>query len=176
LVELLIVVSLIGVLVAMSVPRFPLASLRADAGLRTLRGALQTAQRLAVTRQSNVVVIVDTAEHRLRLHEDTDRDNTVDANERVRTIPLEEGALLSLPPAGLFGAASDVAVGTNLRERDGMPSITFRRDGTSTSDLELYVRASATRQTAWRAVAVAPSTGRVDGFRYVDTTWARTRP
>lgn len=176
LLELLIVVALIGVLVAMSVPRFPLASLRADAGVRTLRGALQTAQRMAVTRQSDVVVIVDTAAGRLRLHEDTDRDNVVDASERVRTVPLEEGAVLGVPPTGVFASVSDPSVGTNLRDRDGSPSVTFRRDGTASSDLELYIRATAARETAWRAVVVAPSTGRVEGWRYVTSSWRRMRP
>lgn len=176
LVELLIVVALIGIMVAMAVPRFPLAQLRADAGVRTLRGALQTAQRMAVTRQSDVVVIVDTANARLRLHEDANRNGALDSTERIRAVPLEEGAALVVPSAGVFGAVDSYVEGTNLRDRDGNPSITFRRDGTSSSDVELYIRANDMRRAAWRAVVVAPSTGRVEAWRLVDSTWTRMRP
>lgn len=177
LVELLIVVTLIGVLVGLSVPRFPLAAIRADAGVRTLRAALQMAQRSAVTRQSDVIVGVDETGSRLFVHEDADRDGAVDSGERVRAFPLEETARLSVPPGnGVFGSVSAGVVGTNLRDRDDLQTVTFRRDGTASSDLELYVTASGGREQGWRAVVVAPSTGRVEGWRLVGTTWSRMKP
>lgn len=177
LVELLIVVTLIGVLVGLSVPRFPLAAIRADAGVRTLRAALQLAQRSAVTRQSNVVVGVDPSGSRLFVHEDADRDGAVDSGERVRAFPLEESARLAVPPgSGVFGSVSESVVGTNLRDRDDLRTVTFRRDGTASSDLELYVTATGGREQGWRAVVVAPSTGRVEGWRLVGSSWTRMKP
>lgn len=176
LVELLIVVTLISVLVGLSVPRFPIAAIRADAGVRSLRAALQLAQRSAVTRQSNVVVGVDAAGSRLFLHEDADRDGAVDSGERVRAFPLEETARLAVPSSGVFGSVSESVVGTNLRDRDALKTVTFRRDGTASSDLELYVTAAGGREQGWRAVVVAPSTGRVEGWRLVGTTWSRMKP
>lgn len=174
LVELLLVVILIGVMAAIAVPRFPLAALRADAGARTLHGALQLAQRLAITRQADVVVLIDTAEHRLRVFEDYNRNGSIDGTERARAFPLDEGARFEVPPgAGVFGAVAAPMVGTNLTERVGVPSLVFRRNGSSSSDLELYVRAVGGRSIARRAVLVAPSTGRAEAWRLVDSTWTR---
>jgi len=77
-VELMLVVVLIGVMAAIAAPRFPIAAMRADAGVRTLHGAIQLAQRLAITRQADVVVLVDTARGRLRVFEDYNRNGTID--------------------------------------------------------------------------------------------------
>lgn len=173
-VELLLVVVLIGVLAAIAVPRFPLAALRADAGVRTLHGGLQLAQRLAITRQADVVVLVDTAADRIRVFEDYNRNGTIDGTERARAFPLDETARFGPPPGGgVFGAAGASVAGTNVVEREGVPSVVFRRNGSSSSDLELYLSAAGGRSTAWRAVLVAPSTGRAEAWRLVDSTWAR---
>ncbi len=177
LVELLVVVALIGILVGFSLPRFPLAAIRADSGVRTLRSALQLAQRSAVTRQSDVVIGVDAAGSRLFMHEDANRNGSVDAGERVRAFPLEESARLSAPPVhGVFGSVSASVVGSNLRSRDDLQTVTFRRDGTASSDLELYVTASGGQAQGWRAVVLAPSTGRVESWRLVGSSWSRMRP
>lgn len=173
-VELMLVVVLIGVMTAIAVPRFPIAAMRADAGVRVLHGALQLAQRLAITRQADVVVLVDTAEGRLRVFEDYNRNGTIDGSERARAFPLEEGAQFGPPPSGgVFGAAGPSLAGTNLVQREGLPSLVFRRNGSSSSDLELYLRAAGGRSTAWRAVIVAPSTGRAEAWRLVDSAWTR---
>lgn len=173
-VELMLVVVLIGVMAAIAAPRFPIAAMRADAGVRTLHGALQLAQRLAITRQADVVVLVDTAEGRLRVFEDYNRNGTIDGTERARAFPLDEGARFGAPPAGgVFGAAGQAMLGTNLAEREGLPSVVFRRNGSSSSDVELYLRAAGGRSTAWRAVLVAPSTGRAESWRLVDSSWTR---
>lgn len=177
LIEMLFVVTLIGILVGLSVPRFPVAAMRADAGVRTLRATLQRAQRSAVTRQMDVVVGVDAAGSRLVVHEDVNRDGAVDAGEPMRSVPLAETAQLAAPPRdGIFGAVSHGVVGTNLRTRHNLQTVTFRRDGTASSDLELYVTASGGREQGWRAVVVASSTGRVEGWRLVGSNWARMRP
>lgn len=178
LVEIATVIVIVGILTAVALPRLPLASARADAAVRIVRGELQAAQRLAITRQSDVVVGIDASANRLRVHEDGDNDGTVDAGERVRVRPLEEGARLLAPPvAGIRGGAlTQPQGGTNLRDRDGLPSITFRRDGSASSDLELYVAALTAREDGWRGVVVTPSTGRVEAWRLAGTEWRRMRP
>ena len=50
------------------------------------------------------------------------------------------------------------------------------RDGTASSDLELYVTASGGQAQGWRAVVLAPSTGRVESWRLVGSSWSRMRP
>lgn len=177
LVELLLVVGLIGVLAGLAVPRMPVTQLRVDAGVRSVRAALQMAQRAAVTRQSDVVVLLETDAQRLRVHEDTDRNGNIDAGERVRTFPLEEGARFAAPtPGTVFGGSAAAVRGTNLRDRDGVPSLTFRRDGTASSDLELYFTAPGRGDPVWRGLVVTPSTGRIEAWRWTAAGWSRFRP
>lgn len=177
LVELLLVVGLIGILAGLAVPRMPVTQLRVDAGVRSVRAALQMAQRAAVTRQSDVVVLLETAERRIRVHEDGNRDGIVDADERVRSFPLEEAARFAAPaPGPIFGGSAAEVLGTNLRDRDGVPSITFRRDGTASSDLELYFTAAGRGDPVWRGLVVTPSTGRIEAWRWTAEGWARFRP
>ncbi len=177
LIEVLMVVIIVGILLAVTIPRFPVVASRSDAGVRNVRGLLQVAQRSAVTRQSSVIVGVDATNHRFRIHEDTDNDLTVDAGERVRSEPLQEGVVLGTPAwGGVNGSVSGPVVGTNLRTIEGLPSIVFRRDGSSSSDLELYLSARAGAADGWRAVVVLPSTGRADAWRSSEQTWRRMRP
>lgn len=176
-IEVLLVVIIVGVLLAVAVPRFPVNASRADAGARIVRALLQNVQRSAVTRQSSVIVGVDVANHRFRIHEDADNDLAVDAGERLRTEPLQENVILATPGwGGVNGAVTDPVVGSALRTIDGLPSIVFRRDGSASSDLELYLGARSGAADGWRAVVVQPSTGRADAWRASGTTWRRMRP
>lgn len=174
--EVLTAVIIVGILLTIAISRFPVSATRSDAGVRIVRAALQAAQRSAIARQSAVVVGIDEAASRLRIHEDADADGTVDAAERVRTEPLQEGVVIAAPGAGVNGGGGAAVVGTNLRERDGLPTVTFRRDGSASSDLEVYLRARTGEDGSWRAVTVSPGTGRVDAWRLSGTEWRRMRP
>jgi prepilin-type N-terminal cleavage/methylation domain-containing protein len=177
LVELLIAVVLIGVLTAVALPRFPVAALRADAGARSWHGALRLAQRLAITRQADVVVLLDAEGSRLRVFEDFNRNGQIDGDERARAFPIEEGVELAPPPVGgVFNTATEAVSGTNLQLREGVPSVVFRRNGTASSDVELYLRSRRGATEAWRAIVVAPSTGRSEAWRLVNATWTRMQP
>ena len=70
LVELVLVLSLGMILLAVVTPRVNRSAYDADAGARVVRGALQTAQRVAVAQQADVVVGFDLPNHRLRVLED----------------------------------------------------------------------------------------------------------
>jgi type II secretory pathway pseudopilin PulG len=176
-IEILIVMIIVGILLAITVPRFPVNAARSDAGVRTVRALLQVAQRSAVTRQSSVIVGVDAANNRFRIHEDTDNDRTVDSGERVRSEPLQEGVVLGTPSwGGVNGSISGSVEGTNLSTLEGLPSVVFRRDGSASSDLEVYLSARNGSADSWRAVVVLPATGRADAFRASGTTWRRMAP
>lgn len=177
-IEVLMVVIIVGILLAVAVPRFPVTAARSDAGVRMVRAILQAAQRSAVTRQSSVVVGVDATNHRFRIHEDTDNDQVADAGERVRTEPLQEGVILGTPGwGGVNGAVSGPVQGSALRTIDGLPSVIFRRDGSASSDLEVYLSARSGAAEGWRAISVLPSTGRADAWRAsADQVWRRMRP
>ncbi len=176
-IEVLMVVIIVGILLAVAVPRFPVNAARSDAGVRMVRALLQVAQRSAVTRQSSVIVGFDAANNRFRIHEDADNDQAVDAGERVRSEPLQEGVILGTPAwGGVNGTISGPVVGTNLRTIEGLPSVIYRRDGSASSDVELYLSARSGAADGWRAVVVLPSTGRADAWRSSDNAWRRMRP
>jgi prepilin-type N-terminal cleavage/methylation domain-containing protein len=176
--ELAIVVAIVGIVVAFAIPRFPISGMRADSAVRIIRAEFQAAQRAAITRQSNIVVGVDIANARLRILEDADNDEVAGAGERVRMRPLEENVAFRAPGMGRVDGTglSDAFIGTNLRDRDGLPSVVFRRDGSASSDLELYLSSTPNEVNSWRAVVVAPSTGRADAWRRTSSDWRRMRP
>jgi prepilin-type N-terminal cleavage/methylation domain-containing protein len=175
-IELLIVMVLIAILATMAIPRARTTTYRADAAALLARTLLQHAQRNAITRQSNVIVSFDTVYARLRLVEDYNNNDTLNTTDRVSFRRLEEGARFARPPMGRVGgeAASGAVEGTALRVVSSLPGVIFRRDGSASSDLELYLTMRATVNTDYRALIVSPTTGRVDVYKWSGSSWIRT--
>lgn len=170
-VELLIVFAMVGIFATLAYPRLNFTQFQVDSGARTVRVALQNAERLAVTRKCDVVVSFDVANSRLRILEDGNLDDRADNGEHVTYAALEEGVHFKTPPAGLSGPVPGAVVGSNLKTIDGMPSVIFRRDGAASTDLEVYLASSKELANDWRAIQVVQSTGRADWFRYVSGLW-----
>ncbi len=171
-VELIVVLVVAGIVSAIALPNIDYRRYRADAATNTLRGTLQHAQRLSIVRQYDVIVQFDLDGRRMRIVEDVNNNRTADAGERVIVRPVEEGISFIVPPTGVNGSVSAPIVGGNLREIDGLPSITFHRNGSASSDLELYLSAHSPRGTDIRGVTVTQSTGRAEGLRYLGSTWS----
>jgi prepilin-type N-terminal cleavage/methylation domain-containing protein len=170
-IELLIVCAIVGIFATLAYPRVNFTQFQVDSGARTVRVALQNAERLAVTRKYDVVVSFDVPNKRMRILEDGNNNDAVDANERVTYSPLEHGVHFKQPPAGLSGPVSGAVIGSNLKTIDGMPSVIFRREGAASSDLEVYLASSKELANDWRAIQVVQSTGRTDWFRYLGGLW-----
>ena len=175
--ELAVVVAIVGIVVGFAIPRFPISGMRSDAVVRVIRAELQANQRNAITRQSNIVVGIDTANKRLRILEDTDNNELAGSGERIRMLPLQENVRFRAPAVGRVTGevAGSAFIGSNLRDRDGLPSVVFRRDGSASTDLELYL-SSSLEESSWRGVIVAPSTGRAEAWRRTTSGWRRMRP
>jgi prepilin-type N-terminal cleavage/methylation domain-containing protein len=170
-VELLIVCAIVGIFATLAYPRVNFTQFQVDSGARTVRVALQNAERLAVTRQYDVVVSFDTVNKRLRILEDGNNNDAVDNGERITYAALEDGVHFKIPPAGLSGPVSAPVMGSNLKSIDNMPTIVFRRDGAASTDLEVYLVSSKEKLTDWRAIQVVQATGRTDWFRYLNNLW-----
>jgi len=170
-IELLIVCAIVGIFATIAYPRVNFTQFQVDSGARTIRVALQNAERLAVTRQYDVVVSFDVNRKRVRVLEDGNNNDVVDNGERVTYAALEDGVHFKVPPAGLSGPVASAVVGSNLKTVDGMPTIIFRRDGAASSDLEVYLASSKELANDWRAIQVVQSTGRTDWFRYLSGLW-----
>lgn len=174
-VELLMVLTVIGIMAAVAYPRLQVNRFRADAAGRLARTLLQAAQRDAITRQSDVIVSFDYTKQRFRIVEDYNNNDTLNTTDRIQYRKMGEGAMFSAPSfGGINGTTpSTAATGSGLITVSEMPSIIFRRDGSASTDLELYVTTRATVRDEYRAVTVSASTGRTEYYKYNGKAWIR---
>ena len=170
-IELMIVLAIIGIIAAFAYPKVNFTQFRVDAAARTVRAALQNAERLAVTRQYDVVVSFDTTNRRIRILEDNNNNATVDAGEHVTFAQLEDSVHFAVPPAGVSGSASSAINGSSIRTVDNMPTLIFHRDGAANSDADIYITSRRALDDDFRCVRVIQSTGRTLWWRYLNGAW-----
>jgi prepilin-type N-terminal cleavage/methylation domain-containing protein len=171
LVELMVVLAVLSVLSGVAITRLNTVGFKMDAAARTTHAAVQQAQRLALTRQFDVIVSFDRATRRVRIAEDANNDGAIAPDERVRWRALEDSARFEDPPQAVNGGGAVAIDGDNLRAVDGMPSITFRRSGSASSELDVYLGSKRGDADDYRAVQVSRATGRVEWFKYVGGQW-----
>lgn len=175
-IELLMVLILIGVLAAFAAPRIDLIGHRANGAMQGVGTTLLAAQRLALTRQHDVVVVFDDVAGVVRVHDDGNDNGVVDAGEHVSVTPLGDLVVFGLggaPP--LDGGAGAV---TFTRTEGGRPAVTFHRSGSASESGVAYLtsrRAMANSGFAedTRAIQVERATGRASWYRYRPSGWQR---
>lgn len=175
LVELLMVVAVMAIMAAVALPRISLSRYRADGAGRLARTLLQNAQRNAITRQSNVIVSFDYSTNRLRLVQDYNNNDTLNSGDKVDYRHLEEGAHFAKPSwVGINGTTPSAAVTFSQASTvGGLPSLIFRRDGSASANLEMYVTIRDAVPTEYRGIIVTASTGKSDMYKWNGTTWLR---
>ena len=175
LIELMIVVTLISLISAIALPKINFAQFKADDSVRALRTSLQTAQRLAVTRQYDVIVSFDSANNRLRIVEDRNNNYQIDAGERVTYMPLDPGVTFVAPTTGgIVGPVSASVSGTNMQMISGLPTVVFLRSGSASSYVEVYLSANGNNGLSeMRAVQVTQATGRTVWYRWITNLWSK---
>ncbi len=176
LIELLMTLALIGVVVALALPRINTQHYRVEAAVRTVATALLAAQQQAVVRQHDVVVAFDAGAGALRIHDDANNDGVVDSAERVRVVPIGETMVFGL------GGAAPASVGTGpitfTRQQAGLPAITFHRSGSASESGGVYLTSRREAQSGGhpedsRLVTLERSTGRPSWFQYRGGAWQR---
>jgi prepilin-type N-terminal cleavage/methylation domain-containing protein len=176
LIEILLVLTLIGILTAIAVPRIDVGGYQADAAMQAVSSTLIAQQRIATLRQHDVVVAFDVAGNRIRLHEDVNSDGIIDAGERVRFVALEgDGRLglgLAAPRPGFAGPVSIT------RQQDGLPALTFRRGGSTSEEAMIYVTsaqaaAGGGRAGHTRGIHIERATARVSLYEPAGSGWQR---
>ena len=174
-IEIVIVLVMMAVIAGMAIPRLNLSQFRADAAAQQVRSVFQTAQRTSLTRQYDVIVSVDTTQFGLRIAEDVNNDGSIQVSEWKFWRPTGEGNRFAIPPRGISAASvSSPVMGAGLRTVDGMPSVIFHRDGSTSTDAEIYVESSHKGRTDYRAIAVTRATGRTELYRLAGTGTAAT--
>jgi len=166
LIEIMVVITLIGLMVRIAVPKVNINKYRVDAAARVARGALQQAGRLSVQRQFDVLVVFDTAQSGINIIEDNNNNGVIDPGERILYKALEEGSHFATPPYGISGTVTAAIIGGAVGKVGGMPAVTFHRDGASSTDLQLYMTSRVGSTTDYRGITLVQSTGRTDWYRY----------
>lgn len=176
LVELMMVFILIGVLVALAAPKIDATDYRMRGAVHEIGTTLLGAQRQAVMEQHNVVVAIDAAGRRLRIHSDEDGDGALDDGEVVRIVALGDEVVFGLggaPARPMGGSAIEIT-----RVQGGLPAITFHRDGSASEEGGFYITSLRAQRTGafasdTYAIEIARSTGRAAWYRYTGSQWER---
>lgn len=175
-IELCVVLIMVGIIAGMAMPRLNYQRYRADAAARVTRSVLQTSQRAAIMRQTNMLIVFSVAGRRMFVIEDANNSYTYDPGERVRVRPLEEGAQFVVPTAAVPGTpvpTSPVA-GPSMTTVWGMPAVAFLRDGASSTDVNIYVCSARCLPENQRALVLTQASGRTESWRHNGSTWRRT--
>jgi prepilin-type N-terminal cleavage/methylation domain-containing protein len=178
--EIVIVMMIMGIIGAMAIPKINISNYRVDAAAQQVRSVYMTAQRTSLTRQYDVIVSVDTLKNEMRIAEDKDNNGFISGVEWKFWRPSGEGNRFGVPPAGpdgpkgVNGTVSASVVGSQLKTVNSMPSVVFHRDGSTSSDAEIYITSTYGSRTDWRAITLTRSTGRTEMYRLSGTGSAIT--
>jgi prepilin-type N-terminal cleavage/methylation domain-containing protein len=182
LIEMLIVITMIAIITATTMPQVDYTAWRQDAAARAVRGAMMQAQAYAVNSQHNVFVLPDmVGMDKIYVVYDYNDNLTLDAGEHWITVPLQDGAIIAQPPTflpggapsgGLYVPASTPAI--SLSVPASMTSSTvgwvFRPDGAVTASAQIYIGSKRGLAKDFRAISVTQATGRSDWYKLVNGT------
>lgn len=177
LVEVLLVIVIIGIVVGMVAPRIDVANFQVSSAVQALSTSSAAAQREAITKQHDMILVFDEANRQLRLVWDVDSDGTIDAGERIRVITLDERVVFGLgtAPARPFGAAA-----INFVDQiGGLPALTFHRNGSASGIGGFYLTTlggaagDPRKARDTRAAEIVRATGRTEWWRYNGVAWIR---
>ena len=172
LLEMVVILMLAGILGALMYPKIDVGRYKADSVVTTVRSVMQQAQRASLVSQHDVIVKFDIAASRICLTWDANNSHGYDTGERTSCTTLSSGNKFATPPVGIRGAGvTEAVVGTNVKKVENMPTVTFHRDGSLSSELEIYM-STVSSPIRWRAVTVVQATGRTDWYRKSTTAAA----
>lgn len=178
-IELILVMSLIGILTSIAAPAMRAERFQMDSSVLLLASTLTAQQRNAVMRQHNIVLAFDTASNGVRIHYDLDNDNSIDAGENIKLVELDDasGFARGSTPARSMSSASISLSGT----QDGMPALTFRRNGSSSEEAIIYltsrrwiVGGGSEYEDDGRAIEIERATARVRCYSHQSGDWRQT--
>jgi prepilin-type N-terminal cleavage/methylation domain-containing protein len=170
--ETMVVLVIAAMMITLAIPRVDVTRYKADAIAQIVRTQLQNASRASITRQHDVIVSFDTLGQQMVTTFDANNNGIIDAGERVSYRGLDTGILFADPTVkGVSGNAITAPIsGATLAAINGMPSLVFHRDGSVSSDAEIYVSIAARGPKMYRGLVVTQATGRVDWYRLNTTT------
>jgi prepilin-type N-terminal cleavage/methylation domain-containing protein len=174
LIEIVMVLVIIGLVAGIALPSVDFTKYRVDSAMRGIGTTLVAAQRYAVTRQHDEIILFDASTNAIRVLDDANNNGTADTDERVRAVSMGDAVVLGRASAN----ADPIGTGpvTFTRMVDGFPALTFHRNGATSEYGGFYltsVRATRdpSKSTDARLIVVERSTGHVSWFKYNGSTW-----
>src|SRR5437016_4456543 len=152
LLEMLLVIVIFGFLLTLVAPKIDLQKFTVDSAMQSAGTTLLVAQRLAVTRQHNIIVAFDVPAEAMRILDDANNNGQADPGEHLRVVPLAEHIVYGqggAPPLGTWaGPISFTKTFATL------PAVTFHRDGSASEAGAVYL--TTARAAAGPGPARAP--------------------
>ena len=173
-IELVVVMSVMGILLTIVVPRIDVARFQLDAAIQEVASAVAAARGQSILRQHDFVLMFDEDEDRFFVLKDLNNNRTTDAGEDRRMVQLSEGVKFdrggATPLLGLNGPISFTKL------VDQLPALTFHRNGAASEEGVIYltsvraVRVGNNDQDT-RALQIERATGRVRCFTFRTLAW-----
>lgn len=175
-VELLVVVAIIGIMAAIALPKVRVERAQVDGAVRTLSMALMVAQREAVSRGHNVLLVIDTTHHVIRTVWDSNNNMALDGSEKTRPFPIPERVILGrgadVPALGT--ATADVPA---MREVGDAPMLVVQRNGGTDRAVTLYLTSKLAQagvgEKDTRALTIDRATARPVWYVWSASGWRR---
>jgi prepilin-type N-terminal cleavage/methylation domain-containing protein len=168
-VELAVVIVLLGVLIAIALPRVRVDNTAVDTAARTLNLAVMSAQRDAVARSHNVLLTFDHTRHTAIAVWDANNNGVADAGEKTRPFLIPEAVRFMRPPGVPTLEANEPAL------EEAATVVVLQRNGAANRTHTLYLtsaRALAGGEHAdARALRIARATGRPTWYAWTGSAW-----
>ena len=170
------VVAIFSVLAALVLPKVRVDNAHVDTAARLIGMSLMSAQRDAVSRQHNVLVVFDTAAHLVKTVWDVNNNGNVDSGEKTRLFMIPDRVVLGRPAgvSALGSASSSVPV---MKSNARGPYLIVQRNGAVDRSVTLYVSTARAmkggKDKDSRAVIFARATGRPDWYAWTGSKWRR---
>lgn len=178
LVEMLIVITMIGIMTGIALWRVDIARYQVNGDIQSIGTTLIASQREAIAKQHNVIVVFDTAGNRLRVIWDANNNGQYDDGEHQRMVFLGERVQFGLGTAPAMPIGPDAIDFTQTETSTGLPAVTFYRNGSASEAGGAYITSRRSIGDPKyvndnRAMRVERATGRAEWWHYDGTTWQR---
>ncbi len=180
LIEILIVVTIISIILAVSIPRLNVSRIRSKSAVTSIGTTMLALQREAIAKQHNILVLIATSPRQIQVVYDSNNNERWDNNERERPIPLGEEIVFGKPSSVTARPFGSSAVNfTNTESTSGLPAIVLYRDGSAKEYGGIYlstakaIAGAANHQAETWAMEMIRATGRPEWYRWNGTTWLR---
>ena len=176
LIELVMVCIIVGLMALIVMPRIRIDNSQVDTAARTISMSMMVAQREAVGRQQNVLVMFDTAHHVVRTVWDSNNNGAVDGGEKTRPFLLPDRVIIGLPPdvQRLGGPLETSSPGLST---SGGPYFIMQRGGSVDRSAIIYFTTRASMNGGLyrdvRAMWLSRATGRPVWYKWNGSAWRR---